>query len=130
MSSAEDMSCFKAYDVRGRVPDQLNEDVAYRIGRAFVEVLGAQRVVVGHDVRLSSESIKRALSDGLRDQGADVFDIGIAGTEEIYFATSHSGNGWRYRRDRQPQSERLQRYEIRSSGFSPRVRRHRSVRYP
>ncbi|MFN2288054.1 MAG: phosphomannomutase [Chromatocurvus sp.] len=91
MSSAEDMSCFKAYDVRGRVPDQLNEDVAYRIGRAFVEVLGARRVVVGHDVRLSSESIKRALSDGLRDQGADVFDIGLAGTEEIYFATSHSG---------------------------------------
>ena len=91
VSSIEEMSCFKAYDVRGRVPDQLNEDVAYRIGRAFVEVLGAQRVVVGHDVRLSSESIKRALSDGLRDQGADVFDIGLAGTEEIYFATSHSG---------------------------------------
>ncbi len=84
-----DMSCFKAYDVRGRVPDQLNEDVAYRIGRAFAEVLGARRVVVGHDVRLSSEMIKAALIKGLRDQGADVFDIGLAGTEEIYFATSH-----------------------------------------
>ena len=87
----EDMSCFKAYDVRGRVPDQLNEDVAYRIGRAFVDVLGARRVVVGHDVRLSSETIKGALTDGLRVQGADVYDIGLAGTEEIYFATSHSG---------------------------------------
>lgn len=85
------MTCFKAYDVRGRVPDQLNEDVAYRIGRAFADVLGARRVVVGHDVRLSSEMIKGALSEGLRDQGADVFDIGVAGTEEIYFATSHSG---------------------------------------
>lgn len=89
--SDRDMSCFKAYDVRGRVPDQLNEDVAYRIGRAFAEVLDARRVVVGHDVRLSSEMIKTALSDGLRDQGAQVFDIGLAGTEEIYFATSHSG---------------------------------------
>ncbi len=87
----EDMNCFKAYDVRGRVPDQLNEDVAYRIGRAFAEVLAARRVVVGQDVRLSSEMIKGALSDGLRAQGADVFDIGLSGTEEIYFATSHSG---------------------------------------
>ena len=84
------LSCFKAYDVRGRIPDQLNEDIAYRIGRAFAEVLGPRRVVVGHDVRLSSEAIKAALVDGLCAQGVHVFDIGLAGTEEIYFATSHA----------------------------------------
>ncbi|MEE4280150.1 MAG: phosphomannomutase [Halieaceae bacterium] len=85
------IDCFKAYDVRGRVPDQLNEDVARRIGRAFVDVIGARRVVVGHDIRLSSPSIKAALAEGLREQGADVYDIGLCGTEEIYFATSHAG---------------------------------------
>ncbi|MEM9314738.1 MAG: phosphomannomutase [Pseudomonadota bacterium] len=84
------IDCFKAYDVRGRVPDQLNEDVARRIGRAFAEVIGAKRVVVGHDIRLSSPSMKAALIAGLREQGVDVFDIGLCGTEEIYFATSHA----------------------------------------
>lgn len=84
------IDCFKAYDVRGRVPDQLNEDIARRIGRAFVEVIGARRVVVGHDIRLSSPAIKGALAEGLREQGADVYDIGLCGTEEIYFATSHA----------------------------------------
>ncbi len=86
-----ELTCFKAYDVRGRVPDELNEDIAHRIGQAFVAVTGARRVVVGHDIRLSSEAIKAALSDGLRDAGADVFDIGLCGTEEIYFATWHAG---------------------------------------
>ncbi|MEX1670879.1 phosphomannomutase [Zhongshania guokunii] len=90
MSSSE-ITCFKAYDVRGRIPDQLNEDIAYRIGRAFAEVIQPKKVVVGHDIRLSSESIKGALSDGLRDAGVDVYDIGLCGTEEIYFATSHAG---------------------------------------
>lgn len=89
MSSSE-ITCFKAYDVRGRIPDQLNEDIAYRIGRAFAEVIKPKKVVVGHDIRLSSESIKGALSDGLRDAGVDVYDIGLCGTEEIYFATSHA----------------------------------------
>ncbi|MEM1191298.1 MAG: phosphomannomutase [Pseudomonadota bacterium] len=84
------IDCFKAYDVRGRVPDQLNEDVARRIGRAFADVIGAKRVVVGHDIRLSSPSMKAALIAGLREQGVDVFDIGLCGTEEIYFATSHA----------------------------------------
>jgi phosphomannomutase len=76
--------------VRGRIPDQLNEDIAYRIGRAFAEVIQPKKVVVGHDIRLSSESIKGALSEGLRDAGVDVYDIGLCGTEEIYFATSHA----------------------------------------
>ncbi|WP_320838712.1 phosphomannomutase [Zhongshania sp.] len=89
MSSSE-ITCFKAYDVRGRIPDQLNEDIAYRIGRAFAEVIQPKKVVVGHDIRLSSESIKGALSEGLRDAGVDVYDIGLCGTEEIYFATSHA----------------------------------------
>ena len=89
MSSSE-ITCFKAYDVRGRIPDQLNEDIAYRIGRAFAEVIKPQKVVVGHDIRLSSESIKGALTEGLRDAGVDVYDIGLCGTEEIYFATFHA----------------------------------------
>lgn len=87
----EKISCFKAYDVRGRVPDQLNEDVAYRIGRAYAEVIKPTKVVVGHDIRLTSESIKAALTQGLQEQGVDVYDIGQCGTEEIYFATSHAG---------------------------------------
>ncbi len=86
----ESLSCFKAYDVRGRVPDQLNEDVAYRIGRAFAAVVQPDTVVVGHDIRLTSQSIKAALSRGLLDAGVNVFDIGQCGTEEIYFATSHA----------------------------------------
>jgi phosphomannomutase len=88
--SSSEITCFKAYDVRGRIPDQLNEDIAYRIGRAFAEVIQPKKVVVGHDIRLSSESIKGALSEGLRDAGVDVYDIGLCGTEEIYFATSHA----------------------------------------
>ena len=87
----EKITCFKAYDVRGRIPDQLNEDIARRIGRAFAEVVKPRKVVVGHDIRLTSESIKAALTQGLIEQGVDVYDIGLCGTEEIYFATSHAG---------------------------------------
>ncbi|MEM8766184.1 MAG: phosphomannomutase [Pseudomonadota bacterium] len=82
------LTCFKAYDIRGRVPDELNEDIAARIGRAFVEVEGARRVAIGHDIRLSSPRLAAALSDGLRAAGADVLDVGQCGTEEIYFAAS------------------------------------------
>ncbi len=82
------LECFKAYDLRGRVPDQLNEDIAYRVGRAYATYLQPKKVVVGHDIRLSSPSISRALVQGLLDSGVDVFDIGECGTEEIYFATS------------------------------------------
>ena len=87
----KEITCFKAYDVRGRVPDQLNEDIARRIGRAFAEVVKPRQVVVGHDIRLTSEAIKAALAAGLLEQGVDVYDIGLCGTEEIYFATSHAG---------------------------------------
>ena len=80
-------NCFKAYDIRGRLGDELDEDVAYRIGRAYARYLNARAVVVGGDVRLSSEGLKQALVQGLRDSGADVIDLGMTGTEEIYFAT-------------------------------------------
>lgn len=83
------LSCFKAYDIRGRLGDELNEDIAYRIGRAYAEFVKPKKVVVGGDVRLTSESLKLALSRGLQDAGADVLDIGLAGTEEVYFATFH-----------------------------------------
>lgn len=81
------MTAFKAYDIRGRVPDELNEDIAYRIGRAYAEFIKPERVVVGRDIRLSSASLSTALADGLTDGGVDVYDIGICGTEQIYFAT-------------------------------------------
>ena len=80
-------NAFKAYDIRGRVPDELNEDIAYRIGRAYAQLLKPRRVVVGRDIRLSSDGICSALKSGLMKGGADVFDIGLCGTEEIYFAT-------------------------------------------
>ncbi|MFE8071170.1 phosphomannomutase [Marinobacteraceae bacterium S3BR75-40.1] len=82
-------SCFKAYDIRGRVPDELNEELAERIGRAYVAITGADKVVVGYDIRESSPAITQALSRGLQAAGADVYDIGLCGTEQIYFATSH-----------------------------------------
>ncbi len=87
--SHQDITCFKAYDVRGRVPDQLNEEVAYRIGRATVEHLDVSTVVTGHDIRLSSPTLHKALIRGITEAGADVLDIGQCGTEEVYFATSH-----------------------------------------
>jgi phosphomannomutase len=81
-------NAFKAYDIRGRVPDELNEEMTYRIGRGFVELFGAKRVVVGRDVRLSSESLTKALVRGLTDMGCDVVDLGLCGTEMVYFATA------------------------------------------
>ena len=84
---SNELTCFKAYDIRGRVPDQLNEDIAYRIGRAYAQFLKPKKVVVGHDIRLTSVSICEALVKGLMDSGVDVYDIGECGTEEVYFAT-------------------------------------------
>ncbi len=84
-----ELSCFKAYDIRGRVPDELNDDLAWRIGRAIAQLLTPKRVVVGRDVRASSSSLCSALAEGLMAGGADVYDIGLCGTEEIYFATFH-----------------------------------------
>ncbi|MBI6548027.1 phosphomannomutase CpsG [Xenorhabdus lircayensis] len=85
------LNCFKAYDIRGQLGQELNEDIAYRIGRAYSEFIKPKSVVVGHDSRLTSEKLKLALSRGLQDSGTDVLDIGLAGTEEIYFATFFLG---------------------------------------
>ena len=84
-----ELTCFKAYDIRGQLGTELDEGIAYRIGRAYAEFLKPNNVVLGGDIRLTSGAIKAALSDGIRDAGADVIDIGMVGTEEVYFATSH-----------------------------------------
>ena len=81
------LECFKAYDIRGRVPDELNEDTAWRIGRAYAEEIKPGKVVVGHDARLESPSLAQAVTRGLIAGGADVIDIGLCGTEEVYFHT-------------------------------------------
>lgn len=89
MTGQMDIRCFKAYDLRGRVPDEINEDIAYRVGRAFTQFLGAKKVGLGHDIRLTSPAISAAVARGIMDAGADVYDIGLCGTEEIYFSTFH-----------------------------------------
>ena len=78
---------FKAYDLRGRIPGELNQDVAYRVGRAYAEFVKPNKVIVGRDIRLSSEELCSALTQGLLDSGVDVYDIGLCGTEVVYFAT-------------------------------------------
>ncbi len=84
-----DEAIFKAYDIRGVYPEQLNEDVAYLIGRAFVSFLGCRNVVVGRDARLSSPTIFKALVAGLTDQGADVYSIGLSTTPMLYFSVGY-----------------------------------------
>jgi phosphomannomutase len=81
------ITCFKAYDVRGRVPEELDEDIAYRIGRAYAAFVKPRTVAVGRDIRASSPALTVALVKGLTDSGVDVLDIGIGGTELAYFAT-------------------------------------------
>ncbi|MBV61000.1 MAG: phosphomannomutase [Nevskiales bacterium] len=83
------LSCFKAYDIRGKVPDDLSPELAFRIGRAYAAELRPKRVVVGRDVRDSSEALVDALALGLQQGGCEVHDIGLCGTEEVYFATFH-----------------------------------------
>ncbi|NDK38709.1 phosphomannomutase [Pseudoxanthomonas gei] len=80
---------FKAYDIRGRVPDELNEALATRIGASMSALLGPGAVVVGRDVRLSSPALQAAVSLGFRQSGREVIDIGLCGTEEVYFQTDH-----------------------------------------
>ena len=78
---------FQAYDLRGRIPTELSPEVAYRVGRAYAEWLRPKRVIVGRDIRLSSHELCVALTRGLLDSGVDVYDIGLCGTEGVYFAT-------------------------------------------
>ena len=84
-------ACFKAYDIRGQVPNDLNPELAYRVGRAFADETGAKNVCVGHDIRLSGPDLMDALTRGLADAGVDVIQLGLIGTEMVYFATAHYG---------------------------------------
>ncbi|GAA0574184.1 phosphomannomutase CpsG [Caenispirillum bisanense] len=83
------LNCFKAYDIRGRVPEELDEDMAWRIGRAYAEEIQPGLVVVGHDARLESPALAQAIMRGLNAGGAGIIDIGLCGTEEVYFHTFH-----------------------------------------
>lgn len=85
------LTCFKSYDIRGKLGEELNEEIAYRIGRAYGQYLKPKTVVVGGDVRETSVPLKLAVANGLIDAGVDVFDIGMTGTEEIYYATDAMG---------------------------------------
>ncbi|MEJ1141897.1 phosphomannomutase [Stenotrophomonas sp. CCNWLW162] len=85
------LPAFKAYDIRGRVPEELNEELARRIGVALAAQLAPGPVVLGHDVRLTSPALQDALASGLRGVGREVIDIGLCGTEEVYFQTDHLG---------------------------------------
>lgn len=80
---------FKAYDIRGKVPADLNNDLAYKVGKAMVKYLDAKRVVIGRDVRKSSPELAEALTKGINENGADVYDLGLCGTEMIYYGTPH-----------------------------------------
>src|SRR5438270_121790 len=94
-----DTSIFKAYDVRGLYPDQIDEELAYRIGRAFARVLGdlegkpptGLHVALGHDMRLTSPALAERYATGIRDEGADVLDVGMVGTEVVYFTVGSRG---------------------------------------
>jgi phosphomannomutase len=85
------ITCFKAYDLRGRIPSELNDDVDYRVARGYAQFLNPKRIVVGRDIRLSSAALTDAVCRGLTDAGVDVYDIGVCGTEGVYFATFDGG---------------------------------------
>jgi phosphomannomutase len=85
------LDAFKAYDIRGRIPDEINESLAYDIGRAYAAFVKPQRVALGYDIRLSSPGLAAALKRGLMDLGTQVLDIGLWGTEGAYFATFAEG---------------------------------------
>ena len=82
-------SPFLAYDIRGKIGEQLTEDMAYDVGLAYADLFKPSKIVVGRDVRKSSPEIAERVSDGLNDAGVDVFDIGLCGTEVVYFATPY-----------------------------------------
>ena len=101
-------AAFKAYDIRGKFPAEVNEELAYRIGRVFPTLFNAKKVVVGHDIRLSGPAIQKALELGLTEMGCDVIDIGQCGTEMILLHYLSSWVRWRYHDYSKPQSKRLQ----------------------
>jgi len=89
MSGPTTLPCFKAYDIRGRIPTELNRDLVVTIARAYAAWLKPKTVAVGYDIRLTSPDFAAAVCEGLTDSGVDVVDIGSCGTEEVYFATFH-----------------------------------------
>jgi len=90
-ASLPKLSCFKAYDIRGRVPDELNPEIAYRLGLAFAEHFSPRCVALGHDVRHSSRPLLEAIAVGLNERGVEVLDLGLCGTEEVYWAAQQPG---------------------------------------
>ena len=92
--SDDKLACFKAYDIRGKVPEELNEEMAYDIGRAYITEIKPQgAVAIGRDIRESSPGISRAVIHGINEAGVDTMDIGLCGTEMVYFASSLEGIG-------------------------------------
>ncbi|MBO6152055.1 MAG: phosphomannomutase CpsG [Acinetobacter sp.] len=83
------LTCFKAYDIRGKLGTELNEEIAYKIGRAYGQIYQPKSVVIGCDIRLSSEALKQSTIKGLNDAGVNVLDLGMTGTEEVYFGAFH-----------------------------------------
>lgn len=86
-----ELTCFKSYDIRGKLGRDMDGDVAERIGRGFAQAMRPRRVVLGRDCRVTSPELAKAVANGLCAQGVDVIDIGECGTEEVYFATAHLG---------------------------------------
>ena len=86
-----ELSCFKAYDIRGEIGVNIDENIAYRIGRSVAQHFNAKTIVIGFDARETSPAFAAAASQGARDAGADVLDIGMAGTEEMYWAVTEFG---------------------------------------
>src|SRR3982750_4598772 len=86
-----DPKIFKAYDVRGVYPTELDEEGAYAIGQAYVEEFEPRRIAVGHDMRLSSPAMTEAVVRGASEAGADVAQLGLVGTEMVYFAVAELG---------------------------------------
>lgn len=91
MDTITHLTCFKAYDIRGRLGAELNAAIARRVGQAFATAMGARRVVLGRDIRASSVDLAAAVTEGLVAQGVEVIDLGLCGTEEVYFGTDHHG---------------------------------------
>src|ERR1700737_2493276 len=91
MRASINLDIFKTYDIRGIYPDDLDEPTAHRIGRAFVEFLGVKSVAVGRDMRISSQPLFEAFAQGVTSQGADLIDLGLTSTDELYFAVGKFG---------------------------------------
>jgi phosphomannomutase len=87
------LPCFKSYDIRGKLGEELTTELCYRIGRGFAVSQAPRTVVIGYDIRPTSPALAVALCEGLQNEGVDVIDLGLCGTEEVYFATSHYGAG-------------------------------------